>query len=109
MSETEHVWRAVARVDEVLADVVLEVAVGNTPVILVQIDGEVVAYQGTCPHQFARLVHGVVADGWLRCPQHRAKFRLADGTCGPGWDLPALRRHNVRIDNGTVHLQHPLR
>ena len=108
MSEPEHVWRAVARVDEVITDVVLEVAVGNTPVILVHFDGEVVAYQGICPHQFARLGRGTIAEGWLHCPQHRAKFRLADGTCGPGWDLPALRRHDVWIDDGTVHLQDPL-
>ncbi|MBM86077.1 MAG: hypothetical protein CMM47_08650 [Rhodospirillaceae bacterium] len=108
MSESEHVWRAVARVDEVMAGVVLEVAVGNKRVILVRVDGEVVAYQGTCPHQFARLGRGTIADGWLHCPHHRAKFQLTDGTCGPGWDLPALQRHDLRINDGAVHLQDPL-
>ena len=109
MDATKQSWRAVARVDDVIANAPVEVALGNTVLILVHADDGIIAYQGTCPHAAARLGGGRVVDGWLRCPHHMATFRLSDGICGKGWALPALRRYAVKIEDGEVCLSDPPR
>ena len=103
----EPVWREVAKVAEVTENAPVEVGIDNMAVILVRVRDGIAAYQGICPHQSARLGGGTVIDGWLRCPQHRAMFRLADGVCGDGWELPPLRRYALRIEAGAVLLSDP--
>jgi 3-phenylpropionate/trans-cinnamate dioxygenase ferredoxin subunit len=107
MVDQKPVWWEVAKVSDVIASDPLEVAVGPMAIILIRLADGIVAYQGTCPHQSALLGGGSVIDGWLRCPQHRAMFRLADGVCGKGWELPALRRYALRIDAGAIFLSDP--
>lgn len=93
-----------------LADVV----VGRDLVLLWRAaeGGEVRAFQGLCPHAFARLSEGVVEEKagacWVRCPHHMARFRIEDGACGPGWALAPLRRYAVRVEGGQVMLPDPL-
>ena len=102
-------WRPVASLADLSHDTPLEVIVEETVVILLKVEDEVVAYQGLCPHQFARLAQGHVAAGSIHCPQHKACFDLRDGACGPGWLLPALRQYSVRVDTaGIVSLASPL-
>jgi nitrite reductase/ring-hydroxylating ferredoxin subunit len=103
----EPVWREVAKVGNVPASDPLEVGIGHMAFILVRLGDDIAAYQGTCPHQSARLAGGTVIDGWLLCPQHRAMFRLLDGFCGEGWELPALRRYELRIEAGAIFLSDP--
>ena len=107
MDEANRTWSAIAKVEDVVSSVPLEVAVGNTVFILVRSDEEILAYQGSCPHQAARLGKGRIVDGWLRCPHHMAMFRMSDGVCGKGWTLPALRRYAIKIDDGVIYLSNP--
>lgn len=101
-------WREVAKLSVLDATGLADVAVANAVILLIR-DGDTVrAVQGLCPHQFARLADGTLSDGWLHCPQHMARFRVADGACGPGWTLPALRRYAVRIEEGAILLPDPL-
>jgi nitrite reductase/ring-hydroxylating ferredoxin subunit len=109
MDDTEHAWRSIALLADLPADRPVEVAAANQSIILVHTAGGIAAYQGICPHAAARLARGHIADGWLHCPQHKAAFRLSDGTCGKGWRLPALRRYATKVENGTVYLADPLR
>ena len=108
MTEAKHVWNTVASTDAVGTEAPLEVVVGNALVILVRTGDGIAAFQGNCPHQFARLGGGMIVDGRIRCPHHRADFSLTDGTCGPGWILPALKRYAVRVEDGQVLLPDPL-
>lgn len=101
-------WRAVAQVADVSETEPLEIAAEGRAVILLRISGEIRALQGNCPHAAARLAKGRIEDGWLHCPQHKARFRLADGVCGPGWGLPALQEYALKQDEGTVYLADPL-
>lgn len=87
-----------------LADMLL----GRELVLLARQGDAVLAFQGLCPHQFARLAEGRLDGDWLQCPRHMARFSLADGACGHGWALPALRRFATRIDAGMVFLPDPL-
>jgi nitrite reductase/ring-hydroxylating ferredoxin subunit len=48
------------------------VRVGDTYVLLARLaDGEVVAFDGTCPHQVTELDGSAIVDGLVSCPRHR--------------------------------------
>jgi nitrite reductase/ring-hydroxylating ferredoxin subunit len=101
-------WKCVAGFEQLPSGGLLEVVIENKVVVLVRAENEVFAYDGICPHQMARLAQGTVADDWLQCPRHRAKFRLQDGSCGLGWRLPSLRRYEARILDNRIWLSIPL-
>ncbi|SMF37161.1 Ferredoxin subunit of nitrite reductase or a ring-hydroxylating dioxygenase [Tistlia consotensis] len=109
MTDLPTGWQAVATLQDLPAEGLHEIVVGRHLVLLVRRGGALLAVQGLCPHQAARLVGGRLDDqGWLHCPHHQARFRLADGACGPGWRLPALRRFETRVEAGMVLLPDPL-
>jgi 3-phenylpropionate/trans-cinnamate dioxygenase ferredoxin subunit len=101
-------WRPVASVDDIAADRPLEIIIDETFLLLVEVQGEIRAYQGLCPHQFARLSMGTISEGFIHCPRHKACFDLQSGDCGPGWQLPALREYRLRIEAGKVAIAYPL-
>lgn len=103
-------WQRVAALDGLPIGGMVDVVIGRHLVLLVR-TGEtaVAAYQGLCPHEFARLAEGTVeAEGWIRCPRHLARFKVEDGSCGRGWTLPPLRRYAVRLEDGGVWLADPI-
>lgn len=108
MDEASIEWRVVAAKSDVLQAGLRDVQVGRRIVLLVSDGDQVFAFQGTCPHQSARLAHGSLLDGTIQCPHHLAQFRIADGTCTGGWQLPPLRRYAVRVDGDDVLLSEPL-
>ena len=107
-------WQQVATLVAIAPGGLVDVVVGRDLVLLWRAaeGDEVRAFQGLCPHEFARLSEGAVeemaGDCWLRCPRHLARFRLADGACGPGWALAPLKRYAVRVEKGQVLLPDPL-
>ncbi len=101
-------WQVAAALPEI-SQGLHELILGNEVVLLVRRGDEILAMQGLCPHTFARLADGQIdAEGWLHCPRHKARFRLADGACGSGWVLPPLRQYEVRVADGMVLLPDPL-
>ena len=48
------------------------VRAGDTYVLVARLaDGEVVAFDATCPHQVTELDDGAIVDGLISCPRHR--------------------------------------
>ncbi|MEL6266665.1 MAG: Rieske (2Fe-2S) protein [Pseudomonadota bacterium] len=102
-------WQRVASLADLDGTGLHDVAVGRELVLLIRQGDGVLAVQGLCPHQFARLAGGrMTEDGLLQCPHHMARFRLTDGACAGGWSLPPLRRYAVRLDGGNIALPDPL-
>jgi len=52
---------------------------GNTPILLLKINGQFHAYQAHCPHQGAALAEGELEGGLLTCTAHRWQFDAASG------------------------------
>jgi len=101
-------WQVAARLEALEDGVAKDVLIARQLVLLLREGGEVLALQGSCPHQVARLAQGQIVKGWIECPHHRARFRLSDGVCGSGWKLPPLKRYATKLHEGMVLLPDPL-
>ena len=101
-------WQVAMALDALQDGAPRDVLIDRQLVLLLREGDQVRAMQGSCPHQFARLAQGQIAEGWIECPHHRARFRLEDGICGPGWRLPPLKRYATLVHEGAVLLPDPL-
>ncbi len=101
-------WQFAAEVESVLADKPAEAVIGDKVIIIVRGETGFAAFQGFCPHAWARLSEGHIEAGWLHCPQHLARFCLRDGTCGPGWRLQPLKQYPTCVHDGCVMVPDPL-
>lgn len=101
-------WRVIAQLSDMEPKGLFDVVLDDQLVLLIKTDDEIRAMQGQCPHQFARLVGGRLADGQICCPRHMAYFRLSDGVCTNGWQLPPLKRYEVRLSGKDIAVLYPL-
>jgi nitrite reductase (NADH) small subunit len=79
----------------------LAVQVGEQPIALFLVDGDVVATAGKCPHAGGPLHKGSVCDGKLSCPWHGWTYDLATGECEESDDI-TLQRFEVRVEGDDV-------
>jgi nitrite reductase (NADH) small subunit len=72
---------AVVRRQELEPGGLREVFVDGRPVALAFIDGEVHAFDGTCPHAGGPLAEGRLVGSTLSCPMHGWSFDVISGEC----------------------------
>jgi|SRR5579883_29089 nitrite reductase/ring-hydroxylating ferredoxin subunit len=96
----------VATLGEVPPDSVIEVSVGENLYAICNINGEIHALDGICPHQGGYLGQGNVADGRLICPWHGWEFdcRTGENCLAPGEAVPT---YPVAIQGSDILLQVP--
>jgi nitrite reductase/ring-hydroxylating ferredoxin subunit len=70
--------------------------VGSDEVLLLKVNGEIRAYDGSCPHQGASLVEGELESGVLTCAVHEWQFDALSGESVNPKGI-CLRRHDVRV------------
>ena len=107
-NETSQQWRTIAQLSDMAPKGLFDVVLDDQLILLTKTDDGIRAFQGQCPHQFARLVGGRLVDGQLCCPRHMAFFRLSDGACTNGWQLPPLKRYAVRVTGDAIEVPYPL-
>jgi toluene monooxygenase system ferredoxin subunit len=75
--------------------------VDGQEILLIRLEGEYHAYDGTCPHQSTSLSAGTLDAGVLTCSAHEWEF---DARTGQGINprIACLRRREVRIAGGRV-------
>ncbi len=93
---------AVATLDQLDSKRPLRVQAGNEEVVLVRQGDLVHAYQANCPHAGAPLDEGVICNGLLVCPWHKAAFATDSGTVCEPPALADLRRYRTWVENGQV-------
>ncbi len=102
MSETP--WVRMCAQSELLPGETKVVWQGDTPVLLLNIDGAVYALEDRCSHQDFELSAGEFdADaGTIECTLHAAKFDVRDGRalCAPA--SAPVRKFPVKIEDGAV-------
>ncbi|MCU1752009.1 FAD-dependent oxidoreductase [Pseudomonas sp. 6D_7.1_Bac1] len=94
----------VARFADLREDRGTRVEIGSLQIVLLRAGERVYAYQGECPHAQAPLDEGVVCNGRLICPWHKAMFTVEDGqVCEPP-ALSGLTRYPVKVIDGDVQV-----
>ncbi len=94
----------VARFADLREDRDTRIEIGSLKIVLLRAGERVYAYQGECPHAQAPLDEGIVCNGRLICPWHKAMFTVEDGqVCEPP-ALSGLTRYPVKVVDGDVHV-----
>jgi nitrite reductase/ring-hydroxylating ferredoxin subunit len=101
-------WVSVAAVDALPPGAVVARPVGpDTEVAVFNVDGELCAVDGACPHRGGPLAEGVVRDGVVTCPLHWFRFDLRTGRHVGRDPRLRLRRYPVRVVDGVVEVLVP--
>jgi toluene monooxygenase system ferredoxin subunit len=93
----ELTWTPVMELDELWEGDMIGVRVGTTNVLLVNVDGEVRAYENRCPHQAWPLDEGDLDGRELTCANHHWVFDAVSGK-GINPDDCELNSFPVRVD-----------
>jgi toluene monooxygenase system ferredoxin subunit len=73
-------WERVCAADDVWeGEMSFRCLSDGTPVLLVNADGQIRAYRGTCPHQHNSLADADLDDGVITCPAHLWEFDASTG------------------------------
>ncbi len=81
------------------------VDVEGTPVAVTVLDGEVHAFDDTCPHAGCSLAEGEIEDDSVVCPCHFARFDITTGAVVEGSAKTGVGVWSVRFRDGTLELQ----
>ncbi|MBV6755015.1 Rieske (2Fe-2S) protein [Rhodococcus opacus] len=103
MSETlAQQWHKVLHLDDLWEGEMESVEVDGKPVLLINHDGDVLAYQNRCPHQEWPLNDGDLEDKKLTCAQHLWEFDVTTGK-GINPSTCSLVTYQCKVDdNGDI-------
>jgi nitrite reductase (NADH) small subunit len=103
MESGDEAWIDVMDSDDLwIGDMVaVESVVG--PLLLINIDGAVHAYENRCPHKGGRLSDGEFANGVIVCPNHRWEFCAYSGR-GINPAGAQLNPHPVQLAGGRIRI-----
>jgi nitrite reductase (NADH) small subunit len=90
----------VGRVPEVPPGSMAEVNVNDRTYVICNVEGELYALDGVCPHRGAPLAHGALHEHTIVCPWHAWEF---DCRTGHG-DCDNLSTTLVTVDNDCIYL-----
>ncbi|MBI6566682.1 FAD-dependent oxidoreductase [Pseudomonas synxantha] len=94
--------RIVARLINLPENRGVRVETAAHPLLLVRSGGQVRAFQADCPHAGAPLEEGVICQGRIVCPWHKATFAVANGAVLEPPALVALKQYPVQVRDGVV-------
>lgn len=96
----------VASLSEVAPDSVIEVMIEDAPIAICNVNGEVHALAGICPHRGGPLGQGAVNGNSVTCPWHAWDFDCRTGAN----DFDASQRVTVfpvKIESGEISVELP--
>jgi toluene monooxygenase system ferredoxin subunit len=94
-------YRLAARLDDLWSGEMIGVRVGQRRLLLVNLDGQIYAYEDRCAHLGVALSGGRLAGGVLTCPAHEWCYDARSG-CGINPKTASLRRVDVRVEGDEV-------
>jgi 3-phenylpropionate/trans-cinnamate dioxygenase ferredoxin subunit len=93
---------AVAKTSEIEEGVVKVVRVGDMPIGLTKVEGELFAFADVCTHDDGPVAEGELDEYTIECPRHGAKFDIRSGKVK---QLPAvvpIPIYAVKVEGGVV-------
>lgn len=75
---------------------------GDTPILVVNLDGDLYALEDKCSHEDFELSAGAIEGGHVECTLHGARFDLRTGEalCAPAY--APVPRFPVKVEDGAV-------
>lgn len=77
---------------------------GEVPIAVFNVNGEIYAIDDTCSHQDASLSEGWLEGCFVECPLHAASFDLRTGMPTGSPAKKPVRTHPVVIQDGVIHV-----
>ncbi len=93
------------RLEDVAAGGMREVEVQGIKILLVRQGDSVTAIGAECPHARGKLAQGVLADGEVICPWHKASFCVRTGALRDPPAVDDLPVYDVEIQDGDIVLR----
>ena len=103
MTPMTQAWHKVATLEDLWEGEMMAVAVDDTDVLLLNIEGRVFAYENRCPHSGSRLSEGQLDGPFLTCSSHEWVFDCRFGQ-GVNPASACLRQFDVRVDSDWVFI-----
>ena len=97
-------WQRIAAVSQLRDEEAFPAKLGEVPIALYRLDGQVFAIDDVCTHEFALLSQGFIEGRTVECPLHQAKFDISTGKCLAAPATVDLNRYAVRIEAGEIYV-----
>ena len=107
-SMADEGWVRVAAVGDLKPGQIMRVTLGRQPICLGNVDGEFLAIDDICSHEYVELHEGWLEGDEVECPQHGSKFSMRSGAVR---GLPATRpvaAFEVKVEGDDVYVRDPL-
>ncbi len=100
MIKQNFVWHEVAKLSSLDAEEPTQVRIEKMLIALCLDGEEVFAMHDICSHEFACLSDGVIEDGCVECPRHRALFDIRTGKAmsAPATEDVRIREEKARME-----------
>lgn len=99
----EH-WVTVAKAGYLEPGELMYVEVGDEPVCLINLDGEIHALNDTCTHEEASLSDGTIIGDEIECPLHGGAFYIRTGEAASMPVVVATEKYAVRTVGDEVQV-----
>lgn len=101
----EGQWTKVASLAALAAGEMLGVEVGDKPIAIYNVDGDIFATDNLCTHAFAMLTDGVLDGDIIECPLHGGCFKVKTGE-GLGPPVPCnLKTYRTRVVGDAIEVR----
>lgn len=97
----------VARVGDLAPGKMMQVLVGERPVLLANVDGRYYAIADTCSHEDASLSAGSLRGELVKCPLHGSRFNVRTGQVMEEPAEEDLPTYAVRVDGESILIALP--
>ena len=101
---SEAGWQRIAAVSQLRDDEAFPAKLGDVPIALYRLDGQIFAIDDVCTHAFALLSQGFLEGGVIECPLHQATFDITTGKCLAAPATVDLNHYAVRIEAGDIYV-----
>jgi nitrite reductase/ring-hydroxylating ferredoxin subunit/multimeric flavodoxin WrbA len=95
-------WIDLGPVEAFKARPLTAATVGRLKVVVTWQNGEFGVISGVCNHAGGPLAEGRVDGEYVVCPWHNWKYHLRTGLGEPGFEIDAVPRHEVNVENGRL-------
>lgn len=97
-------WQWIATLSQLRDDEPYPAKLGETPIALYLLDGQVYAIDDICTHEYALLSQGFIEGCTIECPLHQATFDIRTGKCLAAPATVDLHFYSVRIEGNDVYV-----